>query len=70
MILAVLETIGKPRDFAGEGFEPRDHVELGKLLGAIDTERGAKVSGARSYYLTGVGALLEFALVNYAIQAP
>ena len=65
----VLEHIGTPRDFAKLGFEPKDHVELGKLLGAIDTERGAKVAGSRSYYLTGVGALLEFALVNYAISS-
>ena len=65
----VLEHFGTPRDFTSDGFEPRDHVELGRLLGAIDTERGAKVSGARSYYLTGVGALLEFALVNYAISS-
>ena len=64
-----IELVGTPRDFAKDGFEPRDHVELGKLLGAIDTERGAKVAGSRSYYLTGVGALLEFALVNYAIQS-
>ncbi len=63
----VLEHIGTPREFTD--FEPKDHVELGKLLGAIDTERGAKVSGSRSYYLTGVGALLEFALVNYAISS-
>jgi seryl-tRNA synthetase len=63
----VLEHIGTPREFSD--FEPKDHVELGKLLGAIDTERGAKVSGSRSYYLTGVGALLEFALVNYAISS-
>ncbi|MEU5027180.1 serine--tRNA ligase [Streptomyces milbemycinicus] len=64
---AVLETVGTPRDFAAEGFTPKDHLELGELLGAIDTERGAKVSGSRFYYLTGVGALLEFALVNAAI---
>jgi seryl-tRNA synthetase len=63
----VLETLGKKRDFESEGFEPKDHLELGRLLGAIDTERGAKVSGARFYYLTGVGALLELALVNAAI---
>jgi seryl-tRNA synthetase len=61
------ETVGTPRDFAAAGFEPRDHVELGKLLGAIDLERGAKVGGARQYYLTGVGALLEIALMNMAI---
>ncbi|RKN38019.1 serine--tRNA ligase [Streptomyces hoynatensis] len=64
---AVRETLGTPRDFAAEGFEPRDHLELGRLLGAIDTERGAKVSGSRFYYLTGVGALLELALVNAAV---
>ena len=60
----VLEEIGKPPTFA---FTPKDHVELGKILGAIDTERGAKVSGSRFYYLTGNGALLEFALINLAI---
>ena len=65
----VIEEIGKPRDFKGEGFEPKDHVELGKFLKAIDTERGAKVAGSRSYYLTGPGAMLEFALVNYAISS-
>jgi len=65
----VIEEIGTPRDFKAAGFEPKDHVELGKILKAIDTERGAKVSGSRSYYLTGVGALLEFALVNYAISS-
>ena len=65
----ILEHVGTPRDFIAEGFEPKDHVEIGKILKAIDTERGAKVSGSRFYYLTGVGALLEFALVNYAITS-
>ena len=64
----VLEEVGTPRDFTAEGFEPKDHVELGRILGAIDVERGAKVSGARFYYLTGVGADLEFALVNMAMD--
>ena len=64
---AVLEHTGRPRDFAAEGFVARDHVELGELLGAIDIERGAKVSGSRFYYLTGVGALLELALINHAV---
>ncbi|MFG2636144.1 serine--tRNA ligase [Streptomyces sp. NPDC048362] len=62
-----LETHGTIRDFGAEGFEPKDHLELGQLLGAIDVERGAKVSGSRFYFLTGVGALLELALVNAAI---
>ena len=62
---SVLEHVGTPREF---DFEPRDHIELGKLLGAIDVERGAKVSGTRFYYLTGVGADLELALVNMAMD--
>lgn len=65
---AVLETHGTPRDFAAEGFTPRDHLELGQLLGAIDMERGAKVSGSRFYYLTGPGAELELALINLAMS--
>ena len=47
---------------------PRDHQELGEALGAIDTERGAKVSGSRFYFLTGVGALLQLGLLQLAIQ--
>lgn len=49
-------------------FTPRDHLELGELLGAIDMERGAKVSGARFYFLTGIGARLEIALMNLALD--
>ena len=64
----VLEEVGTPRDFTAEGFEPRDHVELGELLGAIDIERGAKVSGSRFFYLRGPGAMLEIALLNLAMQ--
>ena len=64
----VLESVGTPRDFAAEGFQPKDHLELGQLLGAIDVERGAKVSGSRFYYLTGQGAELELALINMAIS--
>lgn len=60
----VLETVGTVPELA----EPvRDHLELGDLHRAIDTERGAKVSGARFYFLTGVGAQLELALVNAAM---
>ncbi|MFE7897113.1 serine--tRNA ligase [Streptomyces sp. NPDC057424] len=62
-----LETHGTIRDFTAEGFEPKDHLALGQILGAIDVERGAKVSGSRFYFLTGVGALLELALVNAAM---
>jgi len=49
-------------------FEPRDHLAIGELLGAIDMERGAKVSGARFYFLTGIGARLEIALMNLALD--
>jgi seryl-tRNA synthetase len=59
----VLETVGTPPHIDN----PRDHVEIGAALKAIDMERGAKVSGARFYFLTGIGAQLEFALVNLAM---
>jgi seryl-tRNA synthetase len=64
----VIETVGKPRDFKAEGIKIKDHVELGEALKLIDLERGAKVSGSRFYYLVGDGALLELALVNFAID--
>ncbi|MBA3234128.1 MAG: serine--tRNA ligase [Propionibacteriales bacterium] len=61
---AVLEHVGVPRNF---DFEPLDHLELGQRLGALDTERGVKVAGARFYYLTGVGAQLQLAMLNLAM---
>ncbi|MDO9456112.1 serine--tRNA ligase [Nocardioides sp.] len=61
----VLETIGTKPEF---DFEPRDHVDLGRMLGAIDLERGAKVSGSRFYFFTGIGARLHRALVNMAMD--
>jgi seryl-tRNA synthetase len=60
-----LRTHGEPASFA---FEPRDHLELGERLGAIDMERGTKVSGSRFYFLTGIGARLEYALMSLALQ--
>jgi seryl-tRNA synthetase len=61
----VLREVGQPPAIAN----PRDHQELGDLLGGvIDTERGAKVSGARFYFLTGAGALLQFGLLQLAMQ--
>jgi seryl-tRNA synthetase len=60
----VIETIGEVPAY---DFDARDHVEIGTRLGAVDLDRGAKVSGARFYFLTGVGALLELALVNLAM---
>jgi seryl-tRNA synthetase len=61
----VLRTFGAKPEF---DFEPRDHVDLLEPAGAIDLARGAKVSGARFAYLKGEGALLELALVRYAID--
>ena len=49
-------------------FEPRDHLELGELLGAIDMGRGVKVSGSRFYFLSGIGARLELALMSLALD--
>ncbi len=60
-----LREVGSPVSF---DFEPHDHVELGEGLGAIDIARGVKVSGSRFYFLTGVGARLELALMNLALD--
>jgi seryl-tRNA synthetase len=60
----VLREVGEKRDLA----DPKDHLEIGTALGLLDTERGAKTSGARFYYLTGDGALLQLAMLNLAIQ--
>jgi len=49
-------------------FTPRDHLEIGELLGAIDMQRGTKVSGSRFYFLRGIGARLEIALMNLALD--
>ncbi len=60
-----LETVG---DLPTFDFEPKDHLALGESLGLIDMERGAKVSGARFYFLTGYGALLQLGLLQLAAQ--
>ncbi|MBD8062836.1 serine--tRNA ligase [Oceanitalea stevensii] len=60
----VLRTEGERRELE----QVRDHLELGEGLAAIDVKRGAKVSGARFYYLTGIGARLELALLNAAMD--
>ena len=61
----VIKTVGDIPQF---GFKPLDHVELGEKLNIIDVERAAKVSGARFYYLKNEGALLEMALLQYAMD--
>ena len=62
---AVLETVGETPTF---DFPVKDHLEIAEGLRAIDMQRGAKVSGARFYFLTGVGAQLELALLNAAME--
>ena len=49
-------------------FPVKDHLELGEALGMVDFERAAEVSGSKFYYLKGMGAMLELALVNWAMQ--
>jgi len=56
---------GKPEKF---DFEPKDHIELGKNLGILDFETGAKVSGSQFFFLYGDGALLELALTQFAFE--
>lgn len=61
----VVRTFKQPTTFT---FTPKDHLELGEKLGIIDVERATKVSGARFAYLKGDAVLLEFALVQYAME--
>ncbi|MDX3188526.1 serine--tRNA ligase [Streptomyces sp. MN03-5084-2B] len=60
----VVKHVGEPTEL---GFTPKDHLELLEGLGGVDMERGAKVSGSRFYFLTGVGAQLQLGLLNMAI---
>jgi seryl-tRNA synthetase len=60
----VLDTVGEPPAIP----DPKDHVALGESLGLFDLERGAKVSGARFYFLTGYGALLQLGLMQLAVR--
>src|SRR5436190_1321685 len=57
--------VGTPPEF---GFQVRDHVELGEMLGALDMERAARTSGSRFVYLLGPAVWLQWALVRYALD--
>ena len=61
----VIKHVGEPPTL---DFTPKDHLELGESLAAIDMERGAKVSGARFYFLRGVGAQLQWAMLTLAVN--
>ncbi|HJX45622.1 MAG TPA: serine--tRNA ligase [Patescibacteria group bacterium] len=60
-----IKKVGDPKKF---DFKPKDHLDLGTSLGIMDVERAAKISGSRFAYLKGDGVLLEFALVNFALE--
>ena len=62
----LLREVGSKPEFAG--FEAKDHVRLGEELGILDFDTGSVVSGSKFYYLRKEAALLEMALVNYAMQ--
>jgi seryl-tRNA synthetase len=61
-----IRIFGKPREFT---FEPRDHVEICTMLGLIDYERGTKLAGSGFWVYRGMGARLEWALLNYFIDS-
>ncbi|MBH24859.1 MAG: serine--tRNA ligase [Myxococcales bacterium] len=61
----LVRTWGTPREF---DFEPRDHEELGELLGILDKARAVKFAGGRSYLLKGAGAMLELAVMRLAMD--
>lgn len=61
----VIKTVGKKPEFS---FPLKDHVELAESLGLIDYERAAKISGRGTWIYTGLGAQLEWALINYFIS--
>ena len=61
----VLREVGQKPDFT---FKAKDHAELGELLDVIDIERGVKISGSRFYFLKGMGARLELAMMQLALD--
>lgn len=60
-----VKKVGKPTEF---GFKPLDHMELGKNLDIVDTERGSKVSGFRGYFMKNEGAMLHVSVLLYVLQ--
>ena len=64
----VVKKVGTPRDFAAEGFEPKDHLTLGTGVAGIDMRRGVKVAGSRFYFLRGAVARLQIAMLTMAVD--
>ncbi|AKV55593.1 Seryl-tRNA synthetase [Bifidobacterium actinocoloniiforme DSM 22766] len=64
----VVKKVGTPRDFKAEGFEPKNHLELGEGVAGIDMRRGVKISGSRFYFLRGDVARMEIAMLTMAVD--
>ena len=64
----VVKKVGQPRDFAAEGFEPKDHLTLGTGVAGIDMRRGVKVGGSRFYFLRGAVARMQIAMLTMAVD--
>ena len=64
----VVKKVGDIRDFAAEGFEPKDHLTLGRGVAGIDMERGVKVGGSRFYFLRGAVARMQIAMLTMAVD--
>ena len=64
----VVKKVGQIRDFAAEGFEPKDHLTLGRGVAGIDMERGVKVGGSRFYFLRGQVARMQIAMLTMAVD--
>ena len=64
----VVKKVGQIRDFAAEGFEPKDHLTLGTGVAGIDMRRGVKVGGSRFYFLRGQVARMQIAMLTMAVD--
>ncbi len=64
----IIKHVGEPTDFTKAGFSPKDHLDIAEGIDAIDMARGTKVGGSRFYYLKGIGARLELALLTAAVD--
>ena len=64
----VVKQVGTPRDFKSEGFDPKNHLDLGVGVAGIDMRRGVKISGSRFYFLRGDVARMEIAMLTMAMD--
>ena len=64
----VVKQVGTPRNFKSEGFDPKNHLDLGVGVAGIDMRRGVKISGSRFYFLRGDVARMEIAMLTMAVD--